>query len=168
MSIKIREEQPADHAAIFDLTKRAFSTAAHTSHTEQFIVDALRRSGHLALSLVAAEEERLVGHVAFSPVTVSNGEPGWYGVGPLSVAPEFQRQGIGSLLMQQGMTTLRSRGARGCVLVGDPAYYSRFGFSSCAELSLRGVPPEYLLANSFCGAMPMGEVTFSPAFAATA
>jgi predicted N-acetyltransferase YhbS len=168
MNIKIRHEQPVDHAAIFDLTRLAFSTAAHTSHTEQFIVNALRLSGHLALSLVAVDEGRLVGHVAFSPVTVSTGDIGWYGAGPLSVLPEFQRQGIGSLLMQQGMATLRNRGARGCVLVGDPAFYSRLGFSSCTELILPGIPPEYLLSLSFSDAMPKGEVTFSPAFAATA
>ncbi|HZW13324.1 MAG TPA: N-acetyltransferase [Noviherbaspirillum sp.] len=168
MNIKIRQEQPADSTAIFDLTSLAFATAAHTSHTEQFIVNALRRSGDLALSLVAVDEGRLVGHVAFSPVTVSNGEVGWYGVGPLSVLPEFQRQGIGSLLMQQGMATLRNRGARGCVLVGDPAFYSRLGFTPCTELVLPGVPPEYLLGHSFGNAMPKGDVTFSPAFASTA
>ncbi|MFC7515879.1 GNAT family N-acetyltransferase [Herbaspirillum sp. GCM10030257] len=168
MNIKVRHEQPADSAAIFDLTKLAFSTAAHTSHTEQFIVNALRTSGHLALSLVAVEEGRLVGHIAFSPVTISAGDDGWYGVGPLSVLPDFQRRGIGSLLMQQGLATLRNRGARGCVLVGDPAFYSRLGFSPCTELVFPGVPPEYLLGKSFGDAMPKGEVTFSPAFAATA
>ena len=168
MNIKVRHEQPSDSAAIFDLTKLAFSTAAHTSHTEQFIVNALRTSGHLALSLVAVEEGRLVGHIAFSPVTISAGDDGWYGVGPLSVLPDFQRRGIGSLLMQQGMATLSNRGARGCVLVGDPAFYSRLGFSPCTELVFPGVPPEYFLGKSFGDAMPKGEVKFSPAFAATA
>lgn len=168
ISIKIRHEQPADGGAISEVTRLAFLTAAHTSHTEQYIVDALRRSGELALSLVATKDERLVGHVAFSPVTISTGESDWYGVGPVSVLPQFQRQGVGSRLMQQGMAELSTMGARGCVLVGDPAYYSRFGFSRCPELLLPGVPPEYLLGKSFHGALPVGEVAFSPAFAATA
>jgi len=167
MTITIRTEQPADIDAIFELNRLAFLSAAHTSHTEQFIVNALRRSGHLALSLVAVEEQRLVGHVAFSPVKVSSGDTGWYGVGPLSVLPERQRQGIGSRLMQEGMAMLITGGARGCVLLGDPAFYSRLGFSPCKDLVLPGVPPEYFLCKSFGGAVPKGEVAYSPAFGAT-
>lgn len=168
MTIVIRDEQPADTETIFDLTRLAFLNAAHTNHTEQFIVNALRRSGHLALSLVAEEEERLIGHVAFSPVSVSSGDAGWYGVGPLSVLPECQQKGIGTLLMQQGIARLTAMNAKGCLLVGDPAYYSRFGFSPCVGLTLPGVPPEYFLGKSFRDAMPKGEVKFSPAFGATA
>jgi putative acetyltransferase len=163
----IRIEQPADSKAIAELTRRAFLTAEHTCHTEQFIAAALRRCGQLTLSLVAERQAQLVGHVACSPLTVANGDAGWYGVGPLAVLPEYQRQGIGTLLMQQGMATLAKMGARGCVLVGDPAFYARLGFSRCADLSLAGVPPEYLLGKAFGHAMPRGEVGFSPAFAAT-
>ncbi len=166
MTIVIRDEQPADTEAIFDLTRLAFLNAAHTNHTEQFIVNALRQSGHLALSLVA-EEGLPIGHVAFSPVAISNGEVGWYGVGPLSVRPEHQRKGVGTRLMQQGLARLINMKAQGCVLVGDPVYYARFGFSRCADLTLPGVPPEYFLGKSFGNAMPKGEVTFSPAFGAT-
>lgn len=166
MTIVIRDEQPGDIEAIFDLTRRAFLNAAHTNHTEQFIVNELRRNGHLTSSIVA-EREQPIGHVALSPVTVSNGETGWYGVGPLSVLPEYQRKGIGTLLMQQAIARLRNMGAQGCVLVGDPLYYSRFGFSHCMDLTLPGVPPEYFLGKSFCDVIPKGEVKFSPAFAAT-
>jgi len=167
MTITIRTEQPADIGAIFELTRLAFLSAAHTSHTEQFIVNALRSSGQLALSLVAVEEQRLVGHVAFSPVTVSSGDTGWYGAGPLSVLPERQRQGIGSRLMQEGIAMLMGRDARGCVLLGDPAFYSRLGFSPCKDLVLPGVPPEYFLCRSFGGAVPKGEVRYASAFEAT-
>ena len=166
MTILIRDEQPADMEAIFELTRLAFLNAEHTSHTEQFIVNALRRSGHLALSLVA-QEEQPIGHVAFSAVSIASGVVGWYGVGPLSVLPEYQRKGIGTRLMERGISRLRTMNAQGCVLVGDPAYYARFGFSACADLTLPGVPPEYFLAKRFCSAIPKGEVTFSPAFAAT-
>lgn len=168
MTIVIRDEQPADTEIIFELTRLAFLNAAHTNHTEQFIVNALRRSGHLTLSLVAEEEERPIGHVAFSPVSISSGDAGWYGVGPLSVLPESQRKGIGTLLMQQGIARLMSMNAKGCLLVGDPAYYSRFGFSPCTDLTLPGVPSEYFLGKSFCNALPKGEVKFSSAFGATA
>ncbi|GAB3376965.1 GNAT family N-acetyltransferase [Massilia agri] len=112
MTFTVRQEQPGDSAAIFELTQLAFSTATHSSRTEQFIVDALRRNGHLALSLVAESEGRLVGHVAISVVTTS-GRDGWYGIGPLSVIPAFQRQGIGSFLLQEGIAIMRERGARG-------------------------------------------------------
>ena len=167
MTIVVRNEEPADSEAIFELTRLAFLTAAHTCHTEQFIVNALRRSGDLALSLVAEQQARRVGHVAFSPLAVASGDTDWYGVGPLSVLPEYQRKGIGTLLMQQGMAALAKMGARGYVLVGDPAFYTRLGFSRCTHLTLTGVPPEYLLGKAFGHTMPRGEVSFSPAFAAT-
>ena len=163
----IRIEHPAESKAIAELTRLAFLTAEHTCHTEQFIAAALRRHGHLALSLVAEQQTELLGHVAFSPLTVASGDTGWYGVGPLAVLPQYQRQGIGSLLMRQGMARLMKLGARGCVLVGDPGFYTRLGFSRCADLTLAGVPPEYLLGKAFGNAMPRGEVSFSPAFAAT-
>jgi putative acetyltransferase len=168
MTITIRSEYLADADAIFEVTRLAFLAAPHTNHKEQFIVNALRRTGHLALSLVAVEEHRLVGHVAFSPVAVSTGDTGWYGLGPLSVLPERQRKGIGSLLVQQGMEMLRGRNAQGCVLLGDPAYYSRLGFTPCKDLILPNVPPKYFLCRSFGAFTPKGEVTFSPAFEATA
>lgn len=168
MTITIRNEQPSDVEAIFEVTRLAFLNAEHTSHREQYIVNALRRAGHLALSLVAVEGQKLVGHVAFSPVTISGNESGWYGVGPLSVLPACQRQGIGSRLMEQGMAVLKNRNAHGCVLVGDPAFYSRLGFIRCEELILPGVPPEYFLCRSFGASPPKGEVAFSPAFEAAA
>ena len=167
MNIVIRAEQPADSEAIFELTRVAFLTAAHSCQREQFVVNALRRSGDLALSLVAVKAARLVGHVAFSPVSIASGDAGWYGVGPLSVLPECQRQGIGTRLMQQGMATLMSLRAGGCVLVGDPAFYGRLGFSPCIDLTLPEVPPEYFLGRRFGDATAKGEVKFSAAFEAT-
>lgn len=168
MTLAIRPEQPADCPAIFDLTRRAFATAPHTCHREHFIVNALRESGHLSLSLVAEEGGQLLGHVAFSPLAFSPAAAGWFGVGPLSVLPERQGRGIGSRLMQEGLALLRGQGAQGCVLVGEPAFYRRFGFAAAPGLVLAGIPPQYLLALAFAGTPPLGEVHFSPAFAATA
>lgn len=151
MSPVTRQESPSDVAAIHTVTVAAFLNAPHTDHTEQFIVDALRRAGALTISLVAEEAGEVAGHVAVSPVSVSDGSAGWYGLGPISVRPELQGRGIGSLLMQAALRLLRERGATGCVLLGDPAYYSRFGFKLeaglCYLMCLRGISRHYHLAN---------------------
>lgn len=164
----IRDETPADAAAIGVVTEAAFRTLAVSPHTEQYIVEALRAAGALALSLVAQADGRVIGHVAFSQVTLSDGTPDWYGLGPVSVLPAVQRQGIGSALIRAGLARLRASGARGCCLVGDPAYYRRFGFEHAPGLRCEGVPAEYFLALSFDGRLPQGTVSFHPAFATEA
>ncbi|MDQ8154760.1 MAG: N-acetyltransferase [Gemmatimonadota bacterium] len=166
MSPVIRQESPSDAAAIHAVTAAAFLNAPHTAHTEQFIVEALREAGALSISLVAEQDGEVVGHVALSPVLISDGSAGWYGLGPISVKPEFQRSGIGILLMQAALQLLRERGAAGCVLVGDPAYYSRFGFKPEPCLVLPDVPQEYFQALPFGAALPRGVVTFHEAFSA--
>ena len=167
MSVVIRSEQPADVVSISRLTEAAFRDHEHSSHTEQFIVDGLRRAGALTVSLVAVENESIVGHVAVSPVTISSGATGWYGLGPISVLPESQGQGIGSQLMDAALADLRQLGARGCVVLGDPGYYGRFGFRAHPGLELPGVPAEYFQAVSFGGALPTGTVRYHDAFDAT-
>jgi putative acetyltransferase len=91
-SISIRPETAADADAITEVTVSAFKTLAISGHTEQFIVEALRAAKALTVSLVAKSAERVVGHVAFSPVTLSDGTPGWFGLGPVSVLPASPRQ----------------------------------------------------------------------------
>lgn len=167
MSITIRPEGPADAPSIHALTRAAFERAPHTSHTEHFIVDALRDAGALRVSLVAEEDARLVGHVAVSPVTISSGAQGWYGLGPISVVPERQGRGVGSLLLRAALDALRARGASGCVLLGDPDYYARFGFVAAAPLVLPGVPPEYFQALALSRPVPAGVVAYHAAFDAT-
>jgi putative acetyltransferase len=162
----IRQESPSDAAAIHAVTVAAFLNAPHTANTEQFIVEALRKAGALAISLVAEQGEEVVGHVALSPVTMSDGSTGWYGLGPISVKPELQRKGIGSLLMRAALRLLRERGAAGCVLVGDPSYYSRFGFKPEPNLVLPDVPTEYFQALRFGPSLPHAVVTFHEAFGA--
>ena len=168
MTVLIRPETPADAPAIHALTAAAFRTAAHSAGTEQFIVDALRRAGALAVSLVAESDGTVIGHVAVSPVVLSGGEPHWYGLGPISVSPPRQRSGVGSQLMHAALQALRERGAAGCLLVGDPEYYRRFGFRPAAGLEYPGVPPEYFMAVSFGADVPKGVATFHEAFGATA
>jgi putative acetyltransferase len=162
--VVIRPERPSDVAAIHELTKAAFLNAPHTGYTEQFIVDALRNAGVLTLSLVAETAGALLGHVAISPVTISDGSIGWYGLGPISVAPDFQRMGIGTLLMRTALQTLREQGAQGCVVLGDPSYYSRFGFMPEPTLVLTDVPPEYFQSLRFGTSLPSGVVSYHSAF----
>ena len=168
MPIRIINESPSDTDRIHALTRRAFLSALHTDHTEQFIVDALRRAGALTLSLVAWRGGEMVGHVAVSPVVISSGASGWYGLGPISVLPEAQGLGIGSRLMNEALAALRASGASGCVLLGEPAYYGRFGFKVIEGLVLPGVPSEYFQAVSFAGGFPVGEVAYHEAFTAQA
>jgi len=164
MSIKIRSEAPSDAAAIERLTVEAFLKAPHTSHTEQFIVNELRRAGQLSVSLVAEDNAAIVGHVAVSPVAISDAGDGWYGLGPISVAPGRQGQGIGGQLMAQALAELRRLGAAGCVVLGDPEYYCRFGFKTEPSLVLPDVPPEHFQAISFHGTIPAGTVSYHQAF----
>jgi putative acetyltransferase len=162
--IAIRPELVGDVKAIETLTVAAFLNAPHASHTEQRIVSELRRTGKLALSLVAEANGAIVGHVALSPVDISDGSPNWYGLGPISVAPLWQRQGVGSALMHEALRTLKERQAAGCVLLGEPEYYTRFGFRADSNLLLKGVPGEYFLALAFNSAPSRGTVTYHDAF----
>jgi putative acetyltransferase len=140
--IVIRSETDADAGTIGDVTIAAFSTLPISNHTEQFIIAALRAAKALTVSLVAEMDGRVVGHIAFSPVAMSDGSPGWYGLGPVSVLPKYQRQGIGGALIQEGLSRLKGFGARGCCLVGHPEYYKRFGFQNTRGLVYEGVPEE--------------------------
>lgn len=165
--IRIRPEQPGDEATIHHLTEAAFRDMPFSEGDEQHLIDSLRRDGDLALSLVAEDDERIVGHVAFSRVTISDGTPEWYDLGPVSVWPELHRQGIGSALIREGMTELRQQGAAGIVLLGSPAYYSRFGFRHEPQLRYLGPPPEFFQCLVLKGDLPAGEVRYAPAFRAT-
>lgn len=162
--IVIRNETEADAGAITDVTIAAFNTLEISDHTEQFIVEGLRAAGALTVSLVAELDGRIVGHIAFSPVTMSDGTSDWYGLGPVSVLPEYQRQGIGKALVREGLSRLKGLNARGCCLVGHPDYYRKFGFENTPGLAHEGVPPEVFLTLSFDGHIPRGTVTFHAAF----
>ena len=164
LNMTLRNEHPQDIEAISRLTEAAFRNEKHSSHTGHFIVNALRRTGQLSISLVAAEHDEILGHVAISPVSISSGVTGWYGLGPISVRPDRQGKGIGSALMKAALQQLRQQGAAGCVVLGDPAYYGRFGFKAHPGLELPDVPPEYFQALSFTGELPVGVVKYAAAF----
>jgi len=164
MNITIRNESESDINTIEEVTKKAFETLAISNHTEEFIIKALREANALVISLVAEADGKVVGHIAFSPVTISDGSPNWYGLGPISVLPELQKQGIGKSLMREGLSLLKSLGGKGCVLVGDPGYYERFGFRSPSDMVVDGVPQQYLLALPFEEDKSHGTVVFHEGF----
>jgi putative acetyltransferase len=164
--ILIRDETKYDAAVITEVTVAAFESMEISNHTEQFIIEALRSARALTLSLVAEVDGRVVGHIAFSPVAISDGTNNWYGLGPVSVLPMYQRMGIGEALIQEGLSRLKDLDARGCCLVGHPQYYRRFGFENVAGLVHEGVPQEVFFALSFDGRFPQGSVTFHEGFKA--
>jgi putative acetyltransferase len=164
--VLIREEKSTDVEVISEVTIAAFEMMAISDHTEQFIIDALRSAKALTVSLVAEADHIVVGHIAFSPVTMSDGTQDWYGLGPVSVHPDFQRKGIGKVLIQEGLSRLKNLNAKGCCLVGHPQYYPQFGFKHVAGLVYEGVPQEVFFALSFDGNMPQGTVLFHEGFKA--
>lgn len=163
----IRDETEADVPAIARVTISAFNALEISSHTEQYIIETLRAGHALTLSLVAEVDGQVVGHIAFSPVTLSDGTRGWFGLGPLSVQPGCQRMGVGSALIREGISRMKGMGAKGCCLVGHPSYYRRFGFENIPGLYVTGVQPEVFFALSFDGTYPQGRVDFNEAFLAT-
>lgn len=160
-SMQIVHERPGDEPAIRAVTQAAFVGQAHSEQTEAAIIDALRAADALTVSLVAPERGVLVGHVAFSPVMIKNVDRGWFRLGPVSVAPDRQRRGIGSRLITDGLEQLRAKGARGCVVLGDPEYYGRFGFKPETGLTYPDVPPEYFQALAFDDEGAIGEVEYT-------
>jgi putative acetyltransferase len=165
MNLLIRSEQASDIEAITQVTYDAFLGKFSDHPTEHLIVNALREADMLTLSLVAEIDGNVVGHVAFSPVTINETFMDWYGLGPISVAPAFQKQGIGSKMIVDGLAKLRDLVAKGCVLEGSPAYYSRFGFKPKAGLTYHAAPAlEFFMALPFYDDIPTGQVEFHKAF----
>jgi putative acetyltransferase len=160
----IREECASDDLAINDLTIRAFKPMSYSDGTEAQIIRLLRQSGHLTLSLVAEEDGAIIGHVAFSPITIDGAHDGWFGLGPIAVEPTRQRSGIGRALILKGLEALKGRGAVGVALIGDPIVYSRVGFESDGLLSYRDIDRRFVQRLVFSGPIPNGELRFADAF----
>jgi putative acetyltransferase len=131
---------------------------------EQDIVDRLRERGALAISLVAEHRGRILGHVAFSPAVPEDSSAGWYTLGPVSVDPDVQRQGIGKALIRAGMARLRAVNASGCVVLGDTNYYSQFGFVKAPEVAPPGEPAEYFMVLNLSSQAPPGRTGFHAVF----
>lgn len=160
----IRPEMPADHDAIHELTWAAFKPMAYSEDTEADIIRALRADGDLAISLVAEDGGEIVGHVAFSPVTIDGAHDSWFGLGPISVRPDRQRKGIGKALIAAGLKLLDERGASGCVLIGNPDVYGHAGFVSDGQLTYLNVDTKYVQRLVLRGPAPRGALSFARAF----
>ncbi len=163
-SLKIRKEENQDHAAIRTVTKLAFRDMPYAGGDEQDVIERLRLEKALTLSLVAELEDGIIGHLAFSPALSSGRIDQWFALGPVSVLPAYQGQGVGSALIEAGLSQLKSRSALGCILTGNPEYYQRFGF----ELSPQHVPSNeaeaYFMLKLFTSVLPNGAFSFHSAF----
>ena len=160
----IRNEEPRDHQAIHQVTVRAFESMPFSNGAEAPIVRMLRQNGDLTISLIAEEEGEVVGHIAFSPVTIGGKHDDWFGLGPVSVEPARQKRGIGRALIETGLSLLKERGAQGCALIGSPDLYRRFGFTSDGRLTYGTLEPKYVQWIVLRGDPPAGELRFAPAF----
>ncbi|MGZ2380604.1 GNAT family N-acetyltransferase [Rhizobium brockwellii] len=160
----IRDETPEDIDAIHDLTSTAFKRVPYSDGTEAEIVRRLRENGDLTISLVAEQDGEILGHVAFSAVTIDGAHDGWFGLGPISVKPERQRQGIGKAMIARGLELLNEIGANGCALIGNPDIYSRVGFSSDGQLTYLDLDKRLVQRIVFRGPPPSGTLQFAPAF----
>lgn len=161
-TLQIRNEAAADVPAIGGLVTEALRMLPQATGTEAAIVTRLRAANALTLALVAEDRGMLIGYLAASAARVG-AQGGWGLIGPLVVLPSRHRQGIGSALMAEALRRLRAT-CRGAALVGDPAYYARFGFSAFPGLGVSGCPPEVVLALPFDGSTPSGELIHHPAF----
>lgn len=162
--LAIRPETAKDAGDIAKVIALAFAGDPRSDGREAEIVHRLRDDSALTVSLVAGIDNIVAGHIAFSKVGVNGQFCDWYGLAPVSVLPQYQHQGVGSALVNEGLARLKQMGAKGCVLLGEPGYYSKFGFQSDARLVLAGVPPEYFQSLSFDGDTPCGTVEYHAAF----
>jgi putative acetyltransferase len=164
----IRPETSHDFHAIENIHIAAFANHPYSRQTEHLIVNALRADHALTVSLVAEMDSKVVGHIAFSPIKIDGHDCLWSILGPVGVLPDHQRRGIGQELIREGIKAILSLGAEGCVLVGNPAYYSRFGFTHNPELVVEGVPAEYCMCLPMTERIPRGYVSYHAAFSIAA
>ncbi len=167
MGIEIRTEHPEDHAAVFAINAAAFDTEA-----EAELVEAVRRDAEPLISLVASSDGSIAGHILFSPVTIEGtaAQSRAMGLGPMAVAPEHQRRGIGSRLVRAGLDACRALGEHLVVVLGHAEFYPRFGFRPASEHGLwyRGdeFAPHFFVAELSPGALDgcSGQVRYHPEF----
>jgi len=162
--IRIRNEIENDSARIAEVITLAFENDPMSDKREAEIVRLMRADSALTISLVAEVGGQIVGHVAFSKIVINEKFIGWYGLAPVSIVPTHQSQGIGSTLIKEGIKRLQDIKAQGCVLLGEPDYYGRFGFKAYQQLVLPGIPVKYFQALPFSDKIPNGTVKYHNAF----
>ncbi len=162
--IIIRAEKKQDSDAIGTVIKNAFAGRDYSTNNEDEFIDALRMAGALSVALVAERDSEVAGYIAFSPITIDEKDVRWFCMALLSVSPNLQKQGIGTQLVKAGLDELKQLGGVGCVLLGDPGYYGRFGFAAREELTLEGAPPRILFGFPFRGECATRKCAISPSF----
>ena len=162
--MQIRDERASDVAAIYELTRKAFAPMPYSGGDEQDLINALRDDGALIVSLVAEHDGEVIGHVAFSRITIDGKAGNWFDLGPVSVMPDHQGRGIGSALIREGIGRIAALGGEGCVVLGYPSYYGRFGFVHDPGLTSGGVANPNFQQLTLVGATPRGDVRYHPAF----
>jgi putative acetyltransferase len=162
--IDIRKEQKSDQEPIWNLTKAAFKDRPYAGGDEQDVINKLRSSSALVLSLVAEDEEEVIGQITFSPAIAADGSGPWFALGPVSVIPSRQGEGVGGDLIKEGLRRIEALGSLGCILTGDPNYYYRFGFKVSPESSPEREPAEYFQLRLQQGSKPDGRFSFNEAF----
>ena len=164
MDFKIRSEELEDIGPVRAILKATFPTAA-----ESKLVDALRSNGKAIISLVAVNNDEVLGHILFSPVsTTPPGEAKGIGLAPVAVRPDIQSKGIGSGLIREGLRLCKELGYNYCVVLGNPKYYGRFGFEKASNFGLQneyGVDEEFMVTRFSKHELPYGLVRYASEFA---
>ena len=163
-SPEIRNENESDVEVIRTITEAAFREMPYAGGDEQDVIDRLRAAGVLSLSLVAIIDQEVVGHVAFSPAVAGDDSQPWFALGPVSVRPDLQRQGIGSKLIESGLAQVDNLGALGCILTGNPEYYKKFGFALSPENAPPTEPKQFFMIRLLKSSRAVGPFAFHAAF----
>lgn len=162
----IRDEKASDEAAIYNLTACAFADMPYSDGREPDIINALRQAEDLHVSLVLEKDDKIIGHIAFSPVKISGQTGLWYGLGPVSIDAECRRQGYAKMLIAEGLSRIREKGAKGAVLIGNPDVYGGSGFVSTGSLTYGELDTAYVQQHVFDGETISGDITYAPGFSA--
>ncbi len=163
-SMTIRTERPEDNKLIANVIDKAFAGMPYADGDEAALMEKLRIHHALTLSLVAEVNGELIGQVAFSPARTSEYASGWFTLGPLAVLPAYQRQGVGSRLVEQGLAMLMQDNALGCILTGNLAYYRRFGFEPAPANAPEEKYAKHFMIKRLRGTWPKGRLDFHPVF----
>ena len=162
--LNIRQEKPSEAAAREALLDAAYGPVRFTKPSQRLRAGRAPAPG---LSFVATEDGRVIGSIRLWEVTAGSDRTALL-LGPLAVHPDCRKRGIGGALMRHALRVAGKRGHAAVLLVGEPAYYGRFGFAATPALVYPGVPPQYFQALLLNGTMPSGTVAYHAAFEATA
>lgn len=160
----IRPERPGDEPVIHAMVSRAFDGHPYSDGDEQDVIDRLRSDQELVLSLVAETSDSIIGQVTYSRAILTNGEAGWYVLGPVAVEPEYHGLGIGRALIEAGEQAMHDRGAKGLTVLGNPEIYQRFGFAQDTPMWLAGELGWAFQVKSFGAPIPATEQRYVAAF----